>query len=106
MSDKLTAAEVLIKWIGYGELPINPNDRVIRAMEEYAAQQAEGYKYTNEILAVGHNRLNRENEKMIELLEECRLQLEYIDRRFPTGTTPNILSRVQEFLTSIETTNG
>lgn len=74
-------------------------------MEEYAAQQAEGYKCTNEILAVGHNRLNRENEKMIELLKECRLQLEYLDRRFPAGTMPNILSRIQEFLTSINKTN-
>jgi hypothetical protein len=37
----------------------------------------------------------------IELLEECRTQLEYLDEKYPkTGTTANVLSRVTTFLSS------
>lgn len=31
--------------------------------------------------------------RLREALQECRLQLEYLDGRLPTGTTPAILAR-------------
>lgn len=106
MSENLTAEQVLKNNRALHLIGRSAKGRIIDSMEEYAAQQVQEYRYTSEILAVGHSRLNRENEKMIELLDECRLQLEYMDKRFPTGTTPNILSRVQDFLTSINKVNG
>ncbi len=44
-----------------------------------------------------------ENERLREGLEEARLQLEYLDERFPTGTTPAVLARGR---TALETRNG
>lgn len=37
-------------------------------------------------------------EEMREMLEECKNRLEYLNGRFPTGTTSNILSRLQKLL--------
>ena len=32
--------------------------------------------------------------ELLEALEEARRQLEYVDGRFPTGTTPAVLARI------------
>lgn len=37
-------------------------------------------------------------EEMTDMLEECKNQLEYLNGKFPTGTTSNILSRLQQLL--------
>ena len=62
--------------------------QIIRTMEEYTAQQVQEIK--------------DERDKAMELLDECRIQLEYLDKRFPTGTTPTVLSRVETFLDSLK----
>jgi hypothetical protein len=35
---------------------------------------------------------------MREALEEARRQLEYLDGRFPTGTTPAVIARIEAAL--------
>jgi hypothetical protein len=44
----------------------------------------------------------QQNEKAIDLLDECRLQLEYLSQKFgETGTGNNLISRINTFLNSI-----
>jgi hypothetical protein len=48
------------------------------------------------------NKLELQNEKAIDLLVECRLQLRYLEQRFgETGSGNNVLSRVNTFLESV-----
>ena len=82
----MTAKDILNKHTCNGQ--IRTNDGIINAMEEYAALQVQEIK--------------EERDKAADLLDECRIQLEYLDKRFPTGTTPNVLSRVETFLNSLK----
>lgn len=41
----------------------------------------------------------------VEALEEARLQLEYLDSRNPTGTTPTTLTRIATALTTLRSVN-
>lgn len=88
----------------------------LQAMEEYAAQQVKSLQ--DYLDATVENRSQVINEmkdqlkqlkeerdsaisdraEVMDLLDECRLQLEYLDNRFPTGTTANILNRLEIFL--------
>jgi len=43
-------------------------------------------------------RLTAQVERMREALEEARLQLEYLDERHPTGTTPAMLGKINAAL--------
>lgn len=45
-------------------------------------------------------------EKMERILREARLQLEYLDGRFPTGTTPAVIACITGFLADAQTTQG
>lgn len=36
--------------------------------------------------------------EMLDMLEETLAQLRYLDGRFPTGTTPNIISRIEALI--------
>lgn len=47
-----------------------------------------------------------ERDKAVELLDESRVQLQYLDKRFPTGTTPNVLGRIETFLNSLNAGGG
>lgn len=60
---------------------------VIDVMERYAAQQVK--------------QVTEERDKAVELLDESRVQLQYLDKRFPTGTTPNVVSMIETFLNSL-----
>jgi len=60
-------------------------------MEEYATQQVQELKEER-------NSAISDRAEVMDLLDECRLQLEYLDNRFPTGTTANILNRLEIFL--------
>ena len=40
------------------------------------------------------------NKALVEALREARLQLEYLDGRWPTGTTPAILTKIDAALAS------
>lgn len=42
-----------------------------------------------------------ERDKAVDLLDESRVQLQYLDKRFPTGTTANVLGRIETFLNSL-----
>jgi flagellar biosynthesis chaperone FliJ len=47
--------------------------------------------------------LEKERDSAIELLNECRVQLEYLQQKFrETGSGNNVLSRVNTFLDSID----
>ena len=35
-----------------------------------------------------------------EMLQYVRLQLEYLDERYPTGTTPAVIARIDHLLTN------
>lgn len=37
-----------------------------------------------------------------EALEEARLQLEYLDERFPTGTTPAAIAKIGQALSALD----
>lgn len=54
----------------------------------------------NEIAAASVGVLTNQGEAEIlrEALVEARLQLEYVDSRFPTGTTPAIIARINHAL--------
>jgi hypothetical protein len=102
----MDAKEILNKHTCHGL--INTNLGIIAAMEEYACQQVREFKEANEklrntgaLLGEAYYRITGERDKAVEMLEECRLQLEYLDKRFPTGTTPNVLSRVETLLESL-----
>ena len=41
--------------------------------------------------------------ELVEALEEARRQLEYIDERSPSGTTPAVLARINAALTKVRT---
>ena len=82
----MTAKDILNKHTCNGQ--ISTNFGIIQAMEEYATQQVEEMK--------------GELEKALDMLEECHLQLQYMDHRFPTGTTANVLSRAETFLNSLK----
>lgn len=41
-------------------------------------------------------------KEILDLLEEVEIQLKYLDKRFPTGTTPPILVRVENAISRIE----
>lgn len=50
------------------------------------------------------NRLRDEHAEMIRVLNECRLQFEYLQDNFtPTGTTNAVLYRVKTLLNRINT---
>jgi hypothetical protein len=38
------------------------------------------------------------SDELVEMLHEARLQLEYLDGRLPTGTTPAVLARINAAL--------
>lgn len=59
----------------------------LRLIKLYAAQQVK--------------QVTEERDKSVELLDESRVQLQYLDKRFPTGTTPNVVSRIETFLNSL-----
>lgn len=43
------------------------------------------------------------NQKATELLRECKLQLEYLNEKFPqTGTTNSLLAKINSFLAGTE----
>jgi hypothetical protein len=42
--------------------------------------------------------LSTDKERLIEALREARLQLEYVDGRLPTGTTPAVIARIDAAL--------
>ena len=83
----LTAEEMLLNshiWLSGS----SAKEQIIKVMEQYAAQQVQEMK--------------EERDKAADFLDECRIQLEYLDKRFPTGTTPGVLSRVETFLNSLK----
>lgn len=41
-------------------------------------------------------------EDIINILHECKVQLEYLDSIYPTGTTPAVLARLQTFIQEYE----
>ena len=41
-------------------------------------------------------------DEILDVLYDCQTQLEYLDQRFPTGTTPAILVRIENAIFSIE----
>lgn len=44
--------------------------------------------------------LRTENARLRDVLVDARLQLEYLDSRWPTGTTPTILARINTVMES------
>lgn len=41
--------------------------------------------------------LTKERDKLLTLLQECRLQLEYLNQKFPsTGTTNSLLGKLKQ----------
>lgn len=50
------------------------------------------------------NMIRREQQQLdhlvelVNMLEEAKLQLVYLDERFPTGTTPAIIARINALL--------
>lgn len=85
----LTADETLKKWCEYTypSLPDAAKMALQTACHSYAAQQVE--------------QVTKERDKAVDLLDESRVQLQYLDKRFPTGTTPNVLGRIETFLNSL-----
>jgi len=45
---------------------------------------------------------NKTKEQIEDILNECRIQLEYIQSVYPTGTGATILSRLQTFIQEYE----
>lgn len=41
------------------------------------------------------------NEEILDILEECRTQLEYLDHRWPTGSTSAVLDRLTTLIDKI-----
>ena len=102
----MTAKEILNRAIDQAVVNVPPNYRndfqrklpdcqpyiiCLQAMEEYATQQVQELKEER-------NSAISDRAEVMDLLDECRLQLEYLDNRFPTGTTANILNRLEIFL--------
>ena len=45
-------------------------------------------------------------EELIDVIRECKLQLEYLNQKFPqTGTTNSVLSRVDTVIAKYESTH-
>lgn len=113
MSEKLTAEDI---FNGYAQSDAYDNsclypDNALRAMEEYAAQQVEEHKYTNQILAVGYNRLNKENEQIkeerdraLDLLKQANSILNIRNDRIESWGP--FAQDVQDFFNSINNPNG
>lgn len=77
-----TPEEVIDKYFTYNEFD---KKRVIQAMQEYA----EAYQKTHS------EQKDKEIEELRNILDECRLQFEYLNGKFgETGTTNNILSKI------------
>lgn len=76
-----------IIWHNMRPLPTVQENVIIKVMEVYAAQQV--------------RQAAEERDKAVEALSESLIQLKYLDNRFPTGSTPNIVARIETFLNSL-----
>ena len=90
-----------------------PVEAIDRAMQEFAAQEVKENEgkwmtaandATNEGLSHYTDQVKQvteERDKSVEMLSESLIQLKYLDNRFPTGSTPNVVSRIATFLNSL-----
>lgn len=61
-----------------------------------------GYYYFGDVCTLLKQYAEKERNIAVDLLDECRLQLEYLSNKFgETGTGNNLLSRINTFLDSI-----
>lgn len=114
----LTAETSLDKSLSGVYVPFShPNIKkiVVEAMEQYAAQQVKDAEENatwahDQLQSVQEellyykdkssklNQIMEERDKAAEMLSEALIQLKYLDNKFPTGSTPNVVSRIETFL--------
>src|ERR1044072_4005396 len=79
-----------------------PNDDYKQQVKTNIVAQRDKALDERDNARIGVKSLQRERDEAVELLDECRLQLEYLNANFTaTGTTNNVLARVKTFLDKI-----
>lgn len=114
-------ADTILATLAAAGLSVVPTAEVERLTLHAASQQAKAHQTTTAVKMMADvvrswgfdnkpqesngllvrralDELHAENARLRDVLVDARLQLEYLDSRWPTGTTPAILARINAAL--------